>query len=109
MHLKPAELPEEVASIAAFSHAVECIYDCTLDPTRWPEAIREVCEATSCWAGVIHVSDLNQGYGLCLRSSCFFHPLCYTSLLGTIQHFVTQFQRQHRGIGFHCGMRMMKQ
>ena len=61
MHLKPAEVTDDVASIAAFSHVVECIYDCTLDPARWPEAIREVCEATSCWAGVIHVSDLITG------------------------------------------------
>src|SRR5215831_19134594 len=61
MHLKPAELPDDIPSIAVFSHVVECIYDCTLDPTRWPEAIREVCEATSCWAGVIHVSDLITG------------------------------------------------
>ena len=61
MYLKTAELPEEVASIAAFSHVVECIYDCTLDPAHWPEAIREICQATRCMAGTINVSDLVTG------------------------------------------------
>jgi hypothetical protein len=56
--IKTSEQPEDVASIAAFSHAVECIYDCALDPARWPNAIREVCEATRCMAGVIGVNDL---------------------------------------------------
>jgi len=27
MHLKPAEITDDVASIAAFSHVVECVYD----------------------------------------------------------------------------------
>jgi DNA-binding CsgD family transcriptional regulator len=61
MHLKPAELPDDIPSIAAFSHAVECIYDCALDPARWPQAIREVCEQTRCMAGVISVNDLITG------------------------------------------------
>jgi hypothetical protein len=61
MHIKRTELLDDISSIAAFSHAVECIYDCALDPTRWPRAIREVCEATRCIAGVIGVSDLITG------------------------------------------------
>src|SRR5262249_11731293 len=51
----------DVIPIAAFSHAVECIYDCALDPARWPEAIREVCAAANCIAGVIAVIDLRTG------------------------------------------------
>jgi hypothetical protein len=61
MDIKPPEQPDDVASIAAFSHVVECIYDCTLDPARWPGAIREVCEVTRCMAGVISVNDLITG------------------------------------------------
>jgi DNA-binding CsgD family transcriptional regulator len=51
----------DIPSIAAFSHTVGSIYDCALDPARWPEAIREVCSATICVAGVISVSDLATG------------------------------------------------
>src|SRR5215813_4308963 len=61
MDFKTAGLPDEVIPIAAFSHAVECIYDCALDPARWPQAIREVCAATRCMAGVIGVTDLITG------------------------------------------------
>jgi DNA-binding CsgD family transcriptional regulator len=61
MDIKPSEQPDDVTSIAAFSHVVECIYDCTLDPARWPEAIREVCQVTRCMAGVISVNDLITG------------------------------------------------
>jgi hypothetical protein len=48
-------------SNAEFSGVVGSIYDCALDPGRWPNAIREVCEATSSFAGVIGVSDLATG------------------------------------------------
>jgi DNA-binding CsgD family transcriptional regulator len=61
MHINRTELPDDIPSITAFSHTVECIYDCALDPTRWPSAIREVCEATRCVAGAINVSDLIMG------------------------------------------------
>src|SRR5262249_45449816 len=54
-------LPDDVVPIAAFSHAVECIYDCALDPARWPEAIRALSAATRCMAGVIGVTDLITG------------------------------------------------
>jgi DNA-binding CsgD family transcriptional regulator/PAS domain-containing protein len=50
-------------SIAAFSDAVSTIYDCALDPALWPDAIREICHATRCIAGVISVSDLATGAG----------------------------------------------
>jgi DNA-binding CsgD family transcriptional regulator len=53
--------PDELSSIAAFSHVVGSIYDCALDPARWPEAIREICAAASCCAGVIGVNDLTSG------------------------------------------------
>src|SRR5262249_14426577 len=39
MDLKTADLPDEVVSIEAFSRAIECIYDCALDPALWPQAI----------------------------------------------------------------------
>ena len=74
MAIKSAGLPDDVVSIAAFSHAVECIYDCTLNPARWPEAIREVCEATSCWAGVIGVNDLIAGSSNRLQQHWNFSP-----------------------------------
>jgi DNA-binding CsgD family transcriptional regulator/PAS domain-containing protein len=54
-------MPDDMTSIAAFSQTVGAIYDCALDPARWPEAIREVCAATSCMAGVISVNDLLTG------------------------------------------------
>jgi DNA-binding CsgD family transcriptional regulator/PAS domain-containing protein len=54
-------MTDELMSIATFSHAVGSIYDCALDPTRWPEAIREVCAMANCLAGVIGVNDLASG------------------------------------------------
>src|SRR5262252_4126623 len=54
-------MPDDITSIAAFSRTVGSIYDCALDPVRWPEAIREICEASSCCAGVIGVNDLASG------------------------------------------------
>src|SRR5215471_6987049 len=39
MDFKAAKLPGEIISIEAFSHAIECIYDCALDPVRWTHAI----------------------------------------------------------------------
>jgi len=39
MDFKTADVPDEVVSIEAFAHAVECIYDCVLDPVLWPQAI----------------------------------------------------------------------
>src|SRR5260370_40997778 len=54
-------MPDEISSIAAFSHTVGAIYDCALDPARWPEAIREICSATGCCAGVLAVADLQTG------------------------------------------------
>jgi len=57
-------MPESIAQIARFSEAVGLIYDCALDPARWPEAIREVCEATNCIAGAIAINDLTTGAGL---------------------------------------------
>jgi DNA-binding CsgD family transcriptional regulator/PAS domain-containing protein len=50
-----------VLSNAEFSSVVGVIYDCALDPGLWPNAIREVCEATRSFAGVIGVSDLSTG------------------------------------------------
>jgi DNA-binding CsgD family transcriptional regulator/PAS domain-containing protein len=63
MDSKTADLPDDFISIAAFSHAVECIYDCAFDPARWPQAIGEVCAAARCMAGVIGVTDLTTGAG----------------------------------------------
>src|SRR5260370_42132165 len=54
-------MPDDITSIAAFSHTVGSIYDCALDPARWPDAIREICSATNCIAGVITVTNLESG------------------------------------------------
>jgi DNA-binding CsgD family transcriptional regulator len=48
-------------SNAAFSNIVGTIYDCALDPTRWPDAIREVCRASNFFAGAIDVTELSSG------------------------------------------------
>jgi DNA-binding CsgD family transcriptional regulator len=61
MDWKTTDLPDDVVSIEMFSHAVECIYDCALDPRRWPEAIKEVCAAARCMAGAIAVTDFITG------------------------------------------------
>src|SRR5262249_24319529 len=58
MPFRTADPSDDVIPITAFSHAVECIYDCALDPARWPQAIREVCAVARCMAGVISVTDL---------------------------------------------------
>jgi DNA-binding CsgD family transcriptional regulator len=54
-------MQDRVLSNAAFSSVVGAIYDCALDPGLWPDAIREVCEATSSFAGVISVNDRSTG------------------------------------------------
>jgi DNA-binding CsgD family transcriptional regulator len=54
-------MQDDVLSNAEFSRVVGAIYDCALDPALWPDAIREVCEATRSFAGVIGVSDLSTG------------------------------------------------
>jgi DNA-binding CsgD family transcriptional regulator/PAS domain-containing protein len=54
-------MPDDISSTAAFSQTVGLIYDCALDPTRWPDAIREICNSTSCIAGVIHVNNITTG------------------------------------------------
>jgi DNA-binding CsgD family transcriptional regulator len=52
---------DDIVAIAAFSRTVETIYDCALDPARWPDAIREICEAARASQGVISVTDLATG------------------------------------------------
>jgi DNA-binding CsgD family transcriptional regulator len=54
-------MQDRVLSNAAFSSMVGAIYECALDPGLWPDAIREVCEATSSFAGVISVNDRSTG------------------------------------------------
>ena len=46
-------------SNAAFSNIVGTIYDCALDPALWPEALRELCQASNFAAGGIEVTDLS--------------------------------------------------
>lgn len=53
-------MQNDLISIAEFSHAVGSIYDCAIDPKRWPEALREICGAANCAAGMIMVHDLEQ-------------------------------------------------
>jgi DNA-binding CsgD family transcriptional regulator len=54
-------MSDDIPAIAAFSQTVGTIYDCALDPGLWPDAIREICAATSCMAGIIGVNDLATG------------------------------------------------
>src|SRR5215470_19798056 len=65
---KTADPSDDVIPITAFSHAVECIYDCALDPAHWPHAIREVCAAARCMAGVIGVTNLMGGAARVLQA-----------------------------------------
>lgn len=44
------------------SDLIGLIYDCTLDPTLWPEAIRAVGDVTNCFAGMLVVTDLDRAY-----------------------------------------------
>jgi DNA-binding CsgD family transcriptional regulator len=52
-------MQDDVLSNAELSVVVGTIYDCALDPKRWPDAIREVCRVSDCIAGTIDVSDLS--------------------------------------------------
>lgn len=45
-------------SMEQYSELIGSIYDCTIDPTLWPDAIATICGATDCMAGAIRVSDL---------------------------------------------------
>jgi DNA-binding CsgD family transcriptional regulator len=54
-------MPNDVLSTAELSDVVGAIYDCALDPTLWPDAIREVCRVCDFAAGTIDVSDLSSG------------------------------------------------
>ena len=54
-------MQDPVLTNAEFSSVVGAIYDCALDPGLWPDAIREMCEATRSFAGIITVSDLATG------------------------------------------------
>jgi DNA-binding CsgD family transcriptional regulator len=54
-------MPDDIPSIAAFSHTVGSIYDCALDPTRWPDAIRDICDSLGCVRGLLAVSDIGTG------------------------------------------------
>ncbi len=40
------------------SDLIGLIYDCTLDPTLWPEALSAIGDATNCFAGMLAVQDL---------------------------------------------------
>ncbi|MBN9258361.1 helix-turn-helix transcriptional regulator [Mesorhizobium sp.] len=42
------------------SDLIGLIYDCTLDPTLWPQAIRAVGDVTNCFAGMLVVTDLDR-------------------------------------------------
>uniref|UniRef100_UPI0022EA3B8C hypothetical protein n=1 Tax=Falsiroseomonas oryzae TaxID=2766473 RepID=UPI0022EA3B8C len=44
-----------------FSAIVGAIYDCALSPERWPDALRQVCEALECVTGRLFVADLTAG------------------------------------------------
>jgi DNA-binding CsgD family transcriptional regulator/PAS domain-containing protein len=48
-------------AIAELSDVIGAIYDCAIDPSRWEAALREVCAATRCFAGVLGVHNLTTG------------------------------------------------
>jgi DNA-binding CsgD family transcriptional regulator len=56
-------MPDDVSS-SELSDIISVIYDCAVDPARWPAAIREVCGASRCAAGLIAVHDLQRGSAL---------------------------------------------
>src|SRR5215470_9828591 len=60
-------MPDDIPSIAEFSQLVGSIYDCALDPTRWPETVRSICDAVDCVRGIVHVVDMTTG-GLRLQA-----------------------------------------
>ncbi|WP_298368752.1 helix-turn-helix transcriptional regulator [uncultured Bradyrhizobium sp.] len=79
---------EDIASVTEFSHVVGAIYDCAIDPRQWPNAIREVCQATNCAAGIIGAHDLNTLSAL-IREHWNYEPewlekiqICATELAG---------------------------
>ncbi|MFE0755256.1 helix-turn-helix transcriptional regulator [Inquilinus sp. NPDC058860] len=45
-------------SMEQYSELIGSIYDCTIDPTLWPDTIATICGVTDCMAGAIRVSDL---------------------------------------------------
>ncbi|MGG5820056.1 helix-turn-helix transcriptional regulator [Falsiroseomonas sp. HW251] len=51
-----AELPAQ-----QFSALIGAIYDCAMAPERWPDALRQVCEALDCVASQLYLLDLETG------------------------------------------------
>ena len=48
----------------AFSRAVEAIYDTTLDPPAWPQALARICDYLGAEASTINYHDLGRGEAL---------------------------------------------
>jgi hypothetical protein len=42
------------------SHLIGMIYDCAIEPDRWPRAIAEICEIIGCLSGIILLIDLHR-------------------------------------------------
>jgi DNA-binding CsgD family transcriptional regulator/PAS domain-containing protein len=42
---------------ARMSDLIGLIYDCAIEPSRWPEALAEICRATECVSGLILLLD----------------------------------------------------
>lgn len=43
------------------SAIIGAIYDCALEPARWPETLRQICQALDCVASQLYVIDLDTG------------------------------------------------
>jgi DNA-binding CsgD family transcriptional regulator/PAS domain-containing protein len=61
----------EGSSLAAFSHVVEAIYDCTLDSSLWPKALRLIAEFTASGGAGMGIIDHGQRRNIQLYDSGF--------------------------------------
>ena len=50
-----------------FSNVVGAIYDCAIDPERWPEALHAICDDLRCMLGGISLFDLQRSQIRCLK------------------------------------------
>src|SRR6185503_12971071 len=45
-----------------FSIVVGAIYDCAIDPERWPEVLHEICVDLKCMLAAIYLVDLQRSH-----------------------------------------------
>jgi DNA-binding CsgD family transcriptional regulator/PAS domain-containing protein len=54
------EIRAETVSPRALSDVIGSIYDCTLDPSRWEQALREITQAMSGESAILSLNDLRK-------------------------------------------------